>query len=156
VGRALVLALAPLPFAVTWVDSRRDAFPGATPASVSVVAANDPAEAAATAPSGAFAVIMTHSHAMDLAITARALANRQIPYVGVIGSATKRARFLSRLRSAGLADSELNRFVCPIGLSGIRSKLPAVIAASVAADLVARDEMLRASARTQFLVHNTG
>src|SRR5271165_4340930 len=27
VGRALVLALAPLPFAVSWIDSRREAFP---------------------------------------------------------------------------------------------------------------------------------
>jgi xanthine dehydrogenase accessory factor len=155
VGRALVLALAPLPFAVTWVDSRREAFPRATPSNVSVLPSTDPGEVAASAPPGALAVIMTHSHAMDLAITARALAVKHVPYVGVIGSATKRARFLSRLRSAGLVESELCRFVCPIGLSGIRSKLPAVIAASVAADLVARDEMLRASSTSQLLVHKS-
>ena len=31
VGRALALALAPLPFAVRWIDSRREAFPTARP-----------------------------------------------------------------------------------------------------------------------------
>ena len=145
VGRALVLALAPLPFAVTWIDSRSEAFPGAVPANVAVVHAGDPAAAAAQAPTGAFVVVMTHSHAMDLAITARALAISHIPYVGVIGSDTKRARFLSRLRAAGFQAGELDRFVCPIGLTGIRSKLPAIIAASIAADLVARDERLHAA-----------
>ena len=34
VGRALVLALAPLPFAVNWVDPRPDAFPAYVPANV--------------------------------------------------------------------------------------------------------------------------
>jgi xanthine dehydrogenase accessory factor len=155
VGRALVLALAPLPFAVTWIDSRREAFPGAAPANVSIIHCADPSAGIAQAPSGAFALIMTHSHAMDLAIAARALAMSHIPYVGVIGSATKRARFVSRLRAGGLGEGELGRFCCPIGLAGIRSKLPAAIAASTAADVVARDEVLRASSKSLTLVRKT-
>ncbi|MDP9138087.1 MAG: xanthine dehydrogenase accessory protein XdhC [Pseudomonadota bacterium] len=153
IGRALVLALAPLPFAVTWIDSRREAFPGAVPANVSVVLSGDPAATAERAPAGALVLIMTHSHALDLAITARALALSRIPYVGVIGSDTKRARFTARLRSAGFEESALRRFFCPIGMGGIRSKIPAAIAASTAADLLARDEMLRASAGSLTLVH---
>jgi xanthine dehydrogenase accessory factor len=90
---------------------------------------------------------MTHSHALDLDIVLAALKRQSFPYVGLIGSETKRARFLSRLRAAGLTDAALRNFVCPIGMPGIRSKLPAIIAASVAADLIARDEQLRIPAR---------
>jgi xanthine dehydrogenase accessory factor len=67
-------------------------------------------------------------------------------YLGLIGSATKRARFARRLRDAGIGPSQLERLTCPIGLPGIRSKEPAAIAASVAADLlVRRDNALLAS-----------
>jgi xanthine dehydrogenase accessory factor len=155
VGRAVVLALAPLPFLVTWIDSRSEAFPGVAPANVSVLPSADPAAVVAKAPFGAFVLVMTHSHALDLAISAKALAMSPIAYVGVIGSDTKRARFVSRLRAAGLADSDLSRFHCPIGLTGIRSKQPAVIAASLAADLLSRDEQLRASSGAFTLVHKT-
>ena len=43
VGRALALALAPLPFAVRWIDPRRDAFPAHTPANVTLIHASEPA-----------------------------------------------------------------------------------------------------------------
>ncbi len=155
VGRALVLALAPLPFAVTWIDSRSEAFPAAVPANVSIDQRPDPAAAVPLAPAGTFVLVMTHSHAMDLAIVARALTMSRIPYVGVIGSDTKRARFLSRLRAAGARESEVARFVCPIGLPGIRSKVPAIIAASTAADLLARDELLALASVPVTLVHKT-
>lgn len=142
VGRALVLALAPLPFAIRWIDTRPDAFPSVVPANVVPLAVNPVAELA-QAEAGAFLLIMTHSHALDLAITERALRDERFPYVGLIGSASKRARFLSRLRQAGIADERFAAFKCPIGLAGIRSKEPAVIAASAAAELLERDEMLR-------------
>ena len=41
VGRALMLALAPLPFDVTWIDAREDAFPRAVPANVRAVQSTD-------------------------------------------------------------------------------------------------------------------
>jgi xanthine dehydrogenase accessory factor len=147
VGRALVLAMAPLPFAVHWIDSRPDAFPAAVPANVEVKLMPSPPGALASAPAGSLVLVMTHSHALDLDIVLAALKRQSFPYVGLIGSETKRARFLSRLRAAGLTDAALRNFVCPIGMPGIRSKLPAIIAASVAADLIARDEQLRIPAR---------
>jgi len=36
----------------------------------------------------------------------------------------------------GLAEAQLSRLVCPIGLPGIEGKQPAIIAASVAAQLL--------------------
>ena len=137
VGRAIVLALAPLPFRTRWIDTRSDAFPARLPANaVAVVSASLAAEIAA-APSGAAILIMTHSHALDLDITAAALGERRFGFVGLIGSATKRARFESRLRALSIADEDIGKLVCPIGLESIRGKAPAVIAASVAAQLLA-------------------
>jgi xanthine dehydrogenase accessory factor len=144
VGRALSLALAPLPFAVRWIDSRRDAFPAHAPANVALVFAPEPARELAGAPDGAFILVMTHSHALDLEIVAAALGAGRFGFVGLIGSSTKRARFLSQMRSAGLSQAALSRLVCPIGVTGLESKDPAVIAASTAAQLLIESERLAA------------
>lgn len=142
VGRALVLALAPLPFAVRWINSREAAFPQAVPGNVSLVCSERPAAELDGAPADAFVLIMTHSHPLDFDITLRALGGGRFAHVGLIGSATKRARFLSRLRSAGVSERDLARLVCPIGLASIRGKEPPIIAASVAADLLVRRQAL--------------
>ncbi len=142
VGRALALALAPLPFAVRWVDPRRDAFPTHTPANVTLIHAPEPAAELASAPDHALIVVMTHSHALDLEIVAESLRVERFGYVGLIGSATKRARFLSQMRAAGLTELQLARLVCPIGVPGLESKDPAVIAASTAAQLLIASEKL--------------
>ena len=57
-------------------------------------------------------------------------------YVGLIGSATKRARFTSAMQKMGMATDVVDRLVCPIGLTTIRDKAPAAIAASVAAQVL--------------------
>ena len=146
VGRALMLALAPLPFDVTWIDERVDAFPAAVPGSVHPLHSTRPADELSTAPRGAFVVVMTHSHPRDLAIVHAALAADRFGYVGLIGSASKRARFTRRLREAGVPDTRIAELVCPIGLAGIASKHPAAIATGVAAQLLERDEALAARA----------
>jgi xanthine dehydrogenase accessory factor len=144
VGRALALALAPLPFAVRWIDPRRDAFPTHAPANVTLIHAPEPAAELAGAPERALIVVMTHSHALDLEIVAEALRVERFGYVGLIGSATKRARFLSQMRAAGLTEVQLARLVCPIGVPGLESKDPAVIAASTTAQLLIVSEKLTA------------
>jgi xanthine dehydrogenase accessory factor len=144
VGRALALALAPLPFAVRWIDSRRDAFPARAPANVALVFAPEPAVELAGAPDGALIVVMTHSHSLDLEIVAEALRAERFGFVGLIGSSTKRARFLSQMRAAGLSPATLASLVCPIGVPGLESKDPAVIAASTAAQLLIVSEKLAA------------
>jgi xanthine dehydrogenase accessory factor len=142
VGRALALALAPLPFAVRWIDPRRDAFPTHAPANVTLIHAPEPAAELTSAPDGALVVVITHSHALDLEIIAEALRVERFGYVGLIGSATKRARFLSQMRAAALTEVQLARLVCPIGIPGLESKDPAVIAASTAAQLLIVSEKL--------------
>jgi len=144
VGRALVLALAPLPFEVIWIDPRPAAFPRAIPSNVTPVEALHPVSELKNAPENSLVFIMSHSHALDLAIADAALRDPRIAYVGLIGSATKRARFEKRLREAGVAEARIEGLICPIGVPGLRSKEPAVIAAATAAQLLVLDEKLKA------------
>ena len=148
VGRALSLALAPLPFAVNWIDPRPDAFPAYVPANVMPRRFENAVDAIAEAPDGAFILVMTHSHGLDLAIVHAAFVADRFPYIGLIGSATKRARFEKRLAEGGVPRERIATLVCPIGVAGIKSKAPAVIAAATAAELLIRDEALRAAAGT--------
>ena len=111
-------------------------FPKYAPANVALIHAPAPSAELANAPDGALIVVMTHSHALDLEIVADALRSQRFAYVGLIGSATKRARFLSQMRAAGLSEKVLAELVCPIGLPEIEGKDPAVIAASTAAQLL--------------------
>jgi xanthine dehydrogenase accessory factor len=130
-----------------WIDPRRDAFPAHAPTNVTLIHAPEPAAELASAPDDALVVVMTHSHALDLEIVAEALRVERFGYVGLIGSATKQARFLSQMRAAGLTEVQLARLVCPIGVPGLESKEPAVIAASTAAQLLIVSEKLAAEER---------
>lgn len=145
VGRALVLALAPLPFRVTWVDGRPGAFPAVAPGNVTMVAETRPEMVVAAAAPGSFVLAMTHDHGLDLAVMDAASRRDDLPWVGTIGSQTKRARFNSRLLEMGHTAAKLRRMVCPVGAQGPRSKAPAAIAAAVAVELLIADEAARNS-----------
>ena len=140
VGRAVVLALSQLPFSVRWIDSRSDQFPDYVPANVVTVRTDEPEREIDLAPSGAFVLIMTHSHPLDYSIAASALRRADLGFVGLIGSVTKRARFASQARQLGLSEQQIARLVCPIGLPEIKGKQPSIIAASVAAQLLTARE----------------
>jgi xanthine dehydrogenase accessory factor len=136
VGRAVVLALAPLPFTVRWIDSRPDQFPQYVPQNVVTVCTDAVDRELAEASRDAMVIVMTHSHPLDFDITAKALQRGTFEVVGLIGSETKRARFVHWARQAGVTDSQLDRLVCPIGIPQIKGKEPAVIAAALAAQLL--------------------
>ena len=144
VGRALVTALAPLPFRVTWVDSRAEAFPPDLPANATAELCEPQRYAVERAPADCHFLVMTHSHAIDFEVCEAVLRRGDAAYLGLIGSRSKRARFLSRLTARGLPAERLE---CPIGVPGIGGNEPAVIAASVAADLLRRAEALQLAAR---------
>jgi xanthine dehydrogenase accessory factor len=143
VGRAVAPALLPLGFAFTWIDGRAGQFPDPPLPGVRQLALAMPELIVDEAAPGTFFLVMTHSHPLDEAICEAVLRRDDFAYLGLIGSATKRARFVKRLGEAGLPPSTLARLVCPIGLPSIRSKEPSAIAASVAADLLIRREAVR-------------
>lgn len=137
VGRALAKVLAELPFEVTWLDSRFDGFPEEIPADTRHIAAPRLAEVVDEAPAGALFLVLTHSHQLDLDICYRILRRGDFAFLGLIGSATKKARFLRSLKERGHGAAALERLVCPIGLAQIPGKQPMAIAVATAAQLLA-------------------
>ena len=83
-----------------------------------------------------FALIITHSHALDFEITRTLLSRSNFGFIGLIGSKSKKARFLGKLAQAGLASDRIGRLTCPIGLGGIQFKQPELLAISIAAQLL--------------------
>ena len=140
VGRALVSVLAPLPgLAVTWVDVSAERFPEGVPEGVTVVPARDPALVADHAPVDAEHLVLTFSHALDLELCHRLL-NRGFRSCGLIGSATKWARFRSRLAALGHEAGAVGRIRCPIGDPSL-GKHPQAIAIGVVAELLRAAEV---------------
>ena len=146
VGCALVPLLGSLECRVQWIDPRADAFPQDVPANVAKVTDPSPIECLGKLPAGSFVLVMTHDHSLDFDLVAAALPRGDLPYVGLIGSETKRARFVARLRRAGLPAEAIRRLVCPIGVDGAGGKAPAEIAIAVAAQLLQTRDALAAFA----------
>lgn len=136
VGAAIVRALAQLPCTVTWVDERDDMFPHPVPDNVTLEATDTPEAVVACAPANASYLVMTHSHALDQRLTQAIMERSDVLWFGLIGSLTKRRQFEHRLRERGVPQPRIDAMVCPIGVPGIAGKEPAVIAASVSAQLL--------------------
>jgi xanthine dehydrogenase accessory factor len=140
VGHALAQVLAPLPFLLTWIDSREGVFPERVPPQVVCEHCEPVQSAVASLAPQSRVLIMSFSHAEDLDVVAACLKRQRersdLPYVGLIGSKTKWATFRRRLEARGFTPAELVHVTCPIGVPGISGKEPEVIAVAVAAQLL--------------------
>lgn len=136
VGQALATALSPLPLRVHWIDGRAGLPEGDSPPGIEPVRDGRPLDEVAAAPAGAAYLVVTHSHALDFEICAAVLERGDFAYLGLIGSATKRAKFERGFRELGIARERTARLVCPIGGARVRDKRPPVIAALAAAELI--------------------
>lgn len=135
VGRALAIALAPLPFQTRLVDTRPDVFSDLPDTIETKVSALPEAEVRA-APVGSAFVVLTHDHALDFLIIREALLREDARFVGLIGSKSKRARFKSWFLQEGGEAGLLKRLTCPIGAAGLGDKRPEIIAALVCAEII--------------------
>ena len=84
-----------------------------------------------------FVLSITKGHSSDRPVIREVL--RRFPgnpFLGVIGSASKRAVLLRELKDDGLSDHLSEKIICPVGLS-IGGNAPAEIAISIAAQLLA-------------------
>ncbi|WP_371157852.1 xanthine dehydrogenase accessory protein XdhC [Jannaschia sp. 2305UL9-9] len=135
VGQAICAILAPIPdMSVTCIDEP-DRMPDLPPG-VAPLAAADMPRAMAHAPPAAEHLILTYSHDIDLALCHAALTHG-FRTCGVIGSATKWARFRTRLVALGHARDQMDRIACPIGDPTL-GKHPQAIAVGVAARLLSQ------------------
>ena len=145
VGHELARVLSRLPLHLHLVDSRESQLDASRLADVTDGTAQVrlhhspvPENVLAGLPAGAHVLIMSHDHAEDFVLCDAALRRDDLGSVGLIGSRAKWSRFRARLRAEGHSDAALERIACPIGIPGIPGKAPAVIAISVAADLLVR------------------
>jgi xanthine dehydrogenase accessory factor len=137
VGQALVRLLSELAiFDITWVDSRPELLPAHLDGCVTTLASAKPVDLVDAAPAGTRYVVLTHDHALDYELCRSILRRGDSSWLGLIGSASKSARFRSRLLRDGISRDTLSTLTCPIGIPGIASKLPASIAISIAAQLL--------------------
>jgi xanthine dehydrogenase accessory factor len=124
-------------FRVHVVDDREkfanaERFPGA----VEVVADDIPSWIGrAPLPPHAYVVIVTRGHTNDLEAL-RALAPRELRYLGLIGSRAKVARIYDALIEDGMSPELLTKVHAPIGLD-IGAVTPQEIAVSILAELIA-------------------
>lgn len=139
VGHALARALSLLPLRVHVIDTRPEELAG-LPENVEAKAVALPEAAVRSAPPGSSYVILTHDHALDFLIANEALQRADAPYVGMVGSKTKRAKFTSWYLGEGGDPAALERLVLPIGGAafpgGLGDKRPEVIAALAAAEIL--------------------
>ena len=133
VGQAIARHGEGLPIRLAWFDVRAE-FAGVP--GVTVVPDEAIEQCVAEAPDDAALVILTHDHALDYRLTRAALSRAPLAFAGLIGSQTKRARFLSRLTRDGVGAEARGRLTCPIGLPGVTGKEPDVIAVAVLAQLL--------------------
>jgi xanthine dehydrogenase accessory factor len=136
IGQAVARAFAPLPFDLDWLASREDLRPEAGGTQATILSEDELEGCVEAAPPGTLFAIFTHSHELDYRLTRAVLAKGDFGYLGLIGSRTKRARFESRLTADGFTADHLARLTCPLGVRTLKSKAPAVIAISLAAELL--------------------
>lgn len=137
VGTALVPLLAELPFRIRWFDPRSERLPTVPPPQVIELRSDDPLGLVRDASDAALFLVMTHSHPLDEDICHAVLSRGRFAWLGLIGSRSKRARFVHRLARRGIGAATLERLTCPVGLAGVEGKRPATIALAIAAQLLA-------------------
>lgn len=137
VGKALIPVLASLPCKIRWIDAREEEFPELIPDGVEKVVNEFPVDEVENQPADSYFIVMTHNHQLDQELTEAILTRNDFKYFGLIGSNTKRNKFIHRLQAKGFSSEQIDRMTCPMGIPEIKGKLPAEIAVSVAGEVIA-------------------
>lgn len=141
VGQAIARLLATLDVRVDWIDEREAPFPASLggldwPLHIARRSSPHPQDDVRDAPPGSRYLVLTHSHDLDFRICEAVLQRGDFAYLGLIGSKSKRERFVRRFEVRGIEPGVLARLRCPIGIEGISGKQPEVIAVGVVAQLM--------------------
>ena len=141
-GRAIATLLATLDVRVDWIDEREEEFAATTtlgtawPERIRRVCVDAVEAEVALAPPGAFYLVLTHRHDLDQRIAEAILRRGDAGFFGLIGSRTKRQRFIHRFEQVGIRAEAIARMTCPIGVPGVGGKEPERIALAVVAQLL--------------------
>jgi xanthine dehydrogenase accessory factor len=137
IGQHLARFAGEIGFAVHVIDDREEYANAARFAGAAETVVADMAAWLATSPipPGSYAVIVTRGHRHDLDAL-RVLIQRELAYVGVIGSRAKVKSLFDTLVAEGVGPDRLARVRAPIGFD-LGAVTPAEIAVSIAAELIA-------------------
>jgi len=134
VGRALARLIQFLPVQCILIDERPEEL-SRCDANVETRLSAMPEVDIRTAPPNSSFIVLTHDHALDFLLTSEALDRGDAAYVGLIGSATKRAKF-KRFHTQNSAGKDIAGLTCPIGQTASNDKRPEVIAAFVVGEVL--------------------
>ena len=135
IAKSLLLILEQLPYKTTLIESRK-AFIQEAPKKISTILNEQPEDEVENFPPKTYYLIMTHSHAQDIAICEAIIKRKDFAYLGIIGSQKKSLRFCKHLLKKGYPESLIKKIFCPIGLPIKNNKQPIEIAVSIAAQLI--------------------
>jgi len=136
IANALVPILQQLPCRTHWLDSRAELFPDSIAANCQKIVSTDLVASVERLPENSYILIMTHNHQLDQQLCEAILRRGQYSFVGLIGSATKWKKFKLRLARNGFSQQQINNICCPIGIPGIKGKLPMEIAVTISAQFI--------------------
>lgn len=137
VSRALVKILSTLRCTVDVVDEREDWLAGIESApNIRKRHVANFEDGVSWVGKDSYVISITKGHASDRPVIQRILTEFPLlPFIGVIGSVSKRSVLVRELREAGIGESPLARLECPLGLK-IGGNDPAEIAVSIVARLL--------------------
>mgnify|MGYP001231746655 CR=1 FL=1 len=137
VGKAIIDQLRLLSFNCKLVDTRANFFVGDEYREFYRLTALPENEIRKALPGTAY-VMVTHDHALDFLLVKEALSRQDSPYVGMIGSKTKKNQLLKWLRKEGV--DKMTNLVSPIGTlianQGFSDKRPEAIACLTVAEIL--------------------
>jgi len=146
IAQALVRTLLNLDCRLTSLDTRKewlDKLPDSP--KLNKIYTDNLAAQVANLPQDASVVLMTMGHSTDVPILIEALRRGGFPYLGVIGSAAKRAQLKKGILQAEIPEASFAGVHCPMGLD-IGTNHPYEIALSIASQLL----QIRDSTAKQF------
>ena len=150
IAQALVPVLATMDCKIDVIDERLD-WLEQLPQSVNLTTHDLPsfAEGAKLVAPESYVLCITKGHATDRPVLAAALqAHTDLPFIGAIGSKSKRATLFRELADDGIPAELLEQIVCPLGLP-LGTNAPAEIAISIAAQLLHVRDNLKATSSTR-------
>lgn len=145
VSQALTRLLINLNCKLTVVDTRKewlDKLPHDP--KLTKIHTDNPAEVLKKLEVNTFVILMTKGHSSDVPVLEEALRTYQFPYLGVIGSKSKRNVMEKELLSLGLPNERAREFICPIG-DDFGTNDPFEISHSIIAQLIRERERLSLS-----------
>ncbi|MCO4794118.1 MAG: xanthine dehydrogenase accessory protein XdhC [Bacteriovoracaceae bacterium] len=117
------------------------------PANISTECLSEPKDFVSQIEEDSFVILMTMGHGTDGPILNEILKQKELPYVGVIGSNSKANLLKKEMKEQGHNSLKCESFICPIGDS-IGDNSPAEIAISITSQLLrAKDKAFKTPKR---------